>query len=80
MAVKQFYAARDFKYGTRRLTAGDPVDLTSPMARVHSALGNVTDKRPRKKVEEVAEVEEPKKPAAPKAGAKARARKAKAKK
>ena len=78
MAVKQFYAARDFKYGTRRLTAGDPVDLTSPMARVHSALGNVTDKRPRKKVEE--EVEEPKKPAAPKAGAKARARKAKAKK
>ena len=48
MATKTFYATTDgLKYGTRRLQAGDPIELTDPLARLYLALGKVTDKRPR---------------------------------
>ena len=83
MAKQQYYATRDFRYQTRMLRAGDPVEMTGPVARLYRALGDVTLEKPKKavapKVEE-AETEAPKKPAAPKAGAKARAKKATAKK
>lgn len=46
MATKRFYATGAFKYGTRRLTAGDPVDLDAPNARLFTALGKITNRRP----------------------------------
>ena len=46
MATKTFYATGGLKYGTRRLQAGDPIELTDPLARLYLALGKVTDKKP----------------------------------
>jgi hypothetical protein len=61
MATKQFYATKDFKYGTRMMRAGDSVDLNSPAARLYLALGAVSPDRPRK----TADVPSPAAPAAP---------------
>lgn len=47
MATKQFYATGDFRYGTRMLRAGDPVELDAPNARLFAALGKITDQKPR---------------------------------
>lgn len=47
MPTKQFYATGDFRYGTRMLRAGDPVELDGPNARFFNALGKITDKKPR---------------------------------
>jgi hypothetical protein len=47
MATKQFYATGDFKYGTRMLRAGDPVQLDGPNARLFTALGKISRDRPR---------------------------------
>lgn len=47
MATKQFYATGDFRYGTRMLRAGEPVEMDAPNARLFSALGKITDQRPR---------------------------------
>ena len=49
MAQQKLYATRDFKhprYSTRMLRAGDPVELDGPTARLYTALGAVTDKKP----------------------------------
>ena len=48
MAKQQYYAASDFRYGTRMLTAGDPVGMTAPVARLYRALGKVTLEKPKK--------------------------------
>ena len=59
MATKTFYATGGLKYGTRRLQAGDPVELTDPLARLYLALGKVTDKKPRTAAAAKAEVAAP---------------------
>lgn len=41
MATKQLTALKDFKYGTRMMRAGDPVEMTAPDARLFLALGAV---------------------------------------
>lgn len=43
MATKQFYAMGDFRYGTRMLRAGDPVEMDAPNARLFKALGKISD-------------------------------------
>lgn len=48
MATKQFYATGAFRYQTRMLKAGDPVELDGPSARLFKALGKITDRAPRK--------------------------------
>jgi len=63
MATKTFYATTGLKYGTRHLKAGEPLELTDPLARLYLALGKVTDKRPRLTTAQKAEtVEAPKAP------------------
>lgn len=47
MATKQFYATGSFKYGTRMLRAGDPVELDAPNARLFAALGKISPDKPR---------------------------------
>jgi hypothetical protein len=47
MATKQFYATRDFKYGTRMMRAGDPVEMTAPHARLYTALGAISPTKPK---------------------------------
>lgn len=50
MAHKQFYvtdAGASF-YRTRRLSAGDPITLSSPEARLQLALGHVAGNPPRR--------------------------------
>lgn len=67
MATKRFYATGGFKYGTRMLTAGDPVEMDGPTARLYTALGKITPQRPRTAApaeESAAPTEQP--PAAPK--------------
>lgn len=47
MATKTMYATGALKYGTRRLMAGDPVEMNASHQRLYLALGKVTDKKPR---------------------------------
>lgn len=47
MATKQFYATRDFKYGTRMMRAGDPVEMTAPNARLYRALNAISPTKPK---------------------------------
>jgi hypothetical protein len=49
MATKQFYATGSFKYGTRMLSAGDPVQMDAPTARLYAALGKISPTRVRSK-------------------------------
>jgi hypothetical protein len=75
MATKTMYATGTLKYGTRRLQAGDPIDMDAPTQRLYLALGKVTPTKPRTARAAEAPAEE-----APKAPAKrTRKRKAKAK-
>lgn len=46
MATKRFTALKDFKYGTRMLRAGDPVDMDGPNARLFTALGAIGAHKP----------------------------------
>jgi hypothetical protein len=46
MATKQFYATGSFKYGTRMLRAGDPVEMDEPNARLFTALRKISPKAP----------------------------------
>jgi hypothetical protein len=81
MAVKTLYATGSFRYGTRMLQAGDPVDMKASHQRLFTALGHVTDVAPKKApAPEVVEAVTTEAVKAPKAGAKARKRKAAAKK
>lgn len=41
MATKQMKALKDFKYGTRMLRAGEPVDMKGPDVRLYTAIGAV---------------------------------------
>lgn len=80
MARQTYYITRDVRhplYKTRMLTAGEGIDLDASAARLYRQLGVVmTDEKPRRKVGEptAGTVE------APKAPARKRVRKAKAKK
>ncbi len=47
MATKRYYATGAFRYQTRMLTAGDPVELDGPNARLFTALGKVSPDKPR---------------------------------
>jgi hypothetical protein len=47
MATKQYYATGSFKYGTRMMRAGDPVELDAPSARLFTALGKISPDKPR---------------------------------
>lgn len=47
MATKQFYATRDFRYGTRMLRAGDPVEMDAPQARLYRALKAIAAEKPK---------------------------------
>jgi len=66
MATKQVFATRDFKYGTRMMRAGDPVEMTAPHQRLYRALGAISATRPRKAPEPTVETqsaaEQPAKP------------------
>lgn len=46
MAHRKVYSTGG-RYGTRMMTAGEPLTLSGPAARLALALGKVTDKRPR---------------------------------
>lgn len=46
MATKEFYATGDFRYGTRRLRAGDPVEMDAPSARLFTALNKISPDKP----------------------------------
>ena len=46
MAHRKVYATGG-RYGTRMMTAGEPLILPGPAARLALALGKATDKRPR---------------------------------
>jgi hypothetical protein len=46
MATKTMYATGTLKYGTRRLQAGDPIDMDAPTQRLYLALGKVTGEPP----------------------------------
>lgn len=46
MATKQFYATGAFKYNHRMLSAGDPVELDGPSARLFTALGKISPTKP----------------------------------
>jgi hypothetical protein len=48
MATKQLYATGEFRYGTRRLKAGDPVEMIGPHQRLYLHLGKVTEEKPKK--------------------------------
>lgn len=48
MATKRFYATGDFRYGTRMLRAGDPVDMDGPTAKVFFALNKISANNPKK--------------------------------
>lgn len=77
MAVKTFYATKGLKYNTRRLQAGDPIELDASQARLYTALGAVTDQKPRNAVKAEAPAEPVKKPATKRAPRKRAAKKAK---
>lgn len=47
MATKQFYATGTFKFANRMMTAGDPVEMDAPTARLYMALDKITDRKPR---------------------------------
>jgi hypothetical protein len=47
MATKTFYATGAFRYQHRMLTAGEPVQMDGPTARIFNALGKITDRKPR---------------------------------
>jgi hypothetical protein len=69
MATKEFYAIRDFRYGTRMLKAGDPVEMTGPHARMYTALNAISPKKPAKAVVPAVTTQNVEKPAAPKKAA-----------
>lgn len=72
MATKQFYATGAFKYGTRMMRAGDPVEMDAPTARLYMALKKISPSKPNA----TATVPAPTEPApqlAPKAPAKPKA-------
>lgn len=48
MATKQFYATGSFKYATRMMKAGDPVEMDGPTARLYTALGKISPRAPKK--------------------------------
>jgi hypothetical protein len=66
MATKRYYATGDFRYGTRMLRSGDPVDMDAPKARLYTALDKISPTKPRR----VAEPTAPAAETAPKAPAK----------
>lgn len=47
MANKTMYATCGLKYGTRRLQAGEPVEMNARDQRLYLALGKVTAAKPR---------------------------------
>jgi hypothetical protein len=48
MATKRYYATGGFRYGTRMLTAGDPVDMDAPTARLYTALNKISPTNPKR--------------------------------
>ena len=55
MAHRTVYATESGRYGTRMLTAGEPLYLSGPAARAILALGRATNTAPRtKRVQAVA--------------------------
>jgi hypothetical protein len=48
MATKQLYATKDFRYRTRMMRSGDPVEMTGPEQRLYRALGAVSYEKPKK--------------------------------
>jgi hypothetical protein len=47
MATKQFYAIKPFKFANRMMTAGDPVQMDGPTARLYTALNAISPNKPR---------------------------------
>ena len=47
MATKQFYATGGFRYQTRMIRAGEPVQMDGPTARLYKALDKISDQKPR---------------------------------
>lgn len=47
MAIQKLYVIKPFKYQHRMLTAGDPVEMSGPDARLYEHLGKVSEKKPR---------------------------------
>jgi hypothetical protein len=74
MATKQLYATKDFRYRTRMMRSGDPVEMTGPEQRLYRALGAVSYEKPKKAaptpVAEVVEAPTPRKAPAKKPAAK----------
>jgi hypothetical protein len=76
MAIKTMYAIGPMKYGTRRLQAGDPVEMDAAHQHLYTALGKVTAEKPRPVRAMTAKVVEEEAPK-PKAAPRKRTRKAK---
>jgi hypothetical protein len=74
MATKQLYATKDFRYRTRMMRSGDPVEMTGPEQRLYRALGAVSYLKPKKAapapVAEAADAPTPRKAPAKKPAAK----------
>lgn len=59
MAHREIYPTRSGRYGTRMLTAGEPMTVPGPLAREMVALGRATLDKPRKaKAEPAAPVDD----------------------
>lgn len=82
MARKQLYVTSPFKYNTRMMQAGEPVEMSGPHQRLYLALGKVSHEKPKgAKPVAAEEVDEaPKAPAKKAAPRKRTAKKAAAKK
>lgn len=66
MATRTLYVTKDMKdpiYRTRRLKAGDALELDGPTSRLYLHLGLVTEQKPRRAAEVVVETAEAPKPA-----------------
>lgn len=73
MATEQFYATRDFKYGTRMMRAGDPVTMDGPTSRLYTALAAISAEKPKAARAAPAPVEEAVTETAPKPAPKRKA-------
>lgn len=48
MVHRRIYATGGHRYGTRMLTAGEPLTVSGPSARLFTKLGWASDKKPRR--------------------------------
>ena len=58
MAIKTLYVTSPFKYNTRMMQAGEPVQMTGPHQRLYIALGKVSREKPKAAKADTFEIKE----------------------